>query len=363
MKHSNNTVSKTPACRVAIIFREDGQYYFTVTDTATEEQLLYSKAFEHEDHCARAARNLIESESNDRRFEIKQTQKGQFYFVLKLNGNKETGRSPLLDSSDLVKKRMGILKKMGLDTEVVHPGNEQEAQNAPVEPTKLPPTPPQKTKLEIHTADANGDDSGQMLRYKFTIIFYPNSGLWTLKNDFSSETEQLKDCDGTLIERFLRAQLPLQKETEVAPQQNQPISQDNPPIPQPTLAAELPEKAVPQKSPEILDLIVVDKLGNPLGSNYLLMPNEFFSIYVESPNGILDGVFDVQLTIKSIADASNSVSGTIYYLVAERGRLFIPVSNTPVMQPGTYMVTAQLSRSKQFPVVLDYYGSRLIVLH
>ncbi len=342
MKQTDNSKNETASCMVEILFKDDGQYYFIVLDS-TNEPLLFSKGFKSDAQCIESAQQLMSMEPRARIAEIKQTKNGSHYFILKSQNKKEIGRSPIFDSLDTLKAKLKRLQTLSPSTVLTLPDSSKPAtsETAPFDLTSpqniVQPIPKMQTP-----EPEKRENTDQMLRYKFSIIYYPDSDIWNLKHDFTSVTEQLKSCDGLQIERFLKAQLPAQAA------KTEPVQPE--------------AKPRPSMDIEVLELQLFDNKGQPLGLSVHASSLNLLKISVKSNKTPLRGTYNAHVTIKSVNHPEKHVLSTSYAFIPHDDSLLISVSGLPNLVASPYIITAFISQiDPDFPP-LNYYASQLIVV-
>ncbi len=204
-----------------LFFKEDEKYYFQFNDARGEPILFSSRGYASEKSRLNGIRAVIRASASKEHYERKQNAGGEYYFILK-SGNKKLCRSLVFSSQEEAEDKAKLMLKMGKDVPIFNredfsEKSEKTAKESPKtveEPPKVVKESPKATKKspEIISNPVNlptGQEGvGKMPRYKYSIIYYPESKVWSITSDFSGDSKQLKTCDGQQIEAFLKVQLP-----------------------------------------------------------------------------------------------------------------------------------------------------------
>ena len=182
--------------------KEDGQYSFWFNDEAGRA-VLHGREYQFQKSRDRGLRALIRNAGKESQYESLQDKKGRHYFILKGGNQQEIGRSIPFEAEAEMKKTMNLLKGIKQDVplfDIAGLSAEEAVEEAGAAVEKEP-------EAIVEAAEENpGKErpAEKLPRYKFSIIYYPDSDVWVIKHDQSGNVKQLKTCDGKQIELFLR---------------------------------------------------------------------------------------------------------------------------------------------------------------
>ena len=183
----------------SMVFKADEKYYFQFIDT-DGEPLLFSKGYNSEKSCKEGMQAIIRAARKKEQYEINETKKEKHYFILKSKNQKETCRSRMFDTLDELEEQMELLK--GIDENIPQYSVMDSAVKSKIETLEekakttkdieaRPGTPKARDKQP-----SESEDMEKMPRYKFSVIYYPDSKVWTVKNDFSGDSTKMNTFDG-----------------------------------------------------------------------------------------------------------------------------------------------------------------------
>lgn len=348
MKKSENTQATVAFEGFETFFKEDGMFYFRLKD-ASGEPVLFSKGYSSErsrDNGIQAFRNA----AKDGHYESQTTKKGKHYFILKAANHQEIGRSRMFDYKKEADHLVKALKGLEDNVPVFPAEHRQEAPET--KPAKREPDP---VIAQKEAPAPPPDDAGKMPRYKFSIIYYPNLQIWTLKNDFTGEAQQLKSCDGPAIQNFLLQQT-------LSEQQQEPTSLSQPP--QGTPAGEHPEMPAPAENPvvEQAELRLMTRQGTPAGDTITQDELGRAEVDVKTGKKAQPSFFYVQIVAQSLENRQTTVIGAAGPQHPTDGKFVVPVSSMASLMPGTYLIIARVLQTEAGKETLKYQGSTLKML-
>lgn len=369
-----------------IFFKEDGMYYFRYNDS-DGEPMLFSKGYPSEAARDKGIQMVIDSAGSAGNYEYKEGKSKKYLFVLKSEEKIEIGRSRLFATRKEMDKRINTLKQIDNETPVFDtaeqagPKEEQaqpqkskpeletiQATQAPAtpepEPVEIlpaapPPQPIIKPPVEISIAApeqaALQDDADKMARYKFSVIYYPNSAIWVIKNDFTGESKQLKTCDGQQIEAFLKAQLPVEEPiVKPAADTSSRISQ-----PKPEIAPPAPKKDMPGR----VKLTIRTIQGETVEKKALKHQLHRIEAVPQTAHDFPMQAYEAKVMARSLDNDKTFVIGTVNNQKPVDDRFVIPLYGAQNLNPGTYLFITKIFQNKETAQVMEYYGSQLVVLN
>ncbi|MFZ4634537.1 MAG: hypothetical protein ACOYNO_10060 [Saprospiraceae bacterium] len=180
-----------------------------------------------------------------------------------------------------------------------------------------------------------------LLRYKFSVIYYPDSGVWTLKNDFTGHSEQIRTCDGTKIEQFLKTQMP-------------GVDRPNN-VPHPELTT---HHALKQ-----FDIRLVDRQGNAIIGALPPGCPALQRVCLRLSGGTLEGAFQIRLMVRMMnAQAEGRWESRYNKMKATEGQISIPISGSIFKTKGTYVLSVEANRAGVQDAMPAYSGSLVVVV-
>lgn len=332
-------------------FKDDGKFYFQLVDPSGQP-ILFSKGYQSEKSRENGIRAVIKNAGSEAQVENKKSKKGQYYFLVKSSNHRVIGRSAMFDSAEIRQEKLDLVQQLDPSVPIF------ERAEAPQEgPTLREEQTAEKvgkrsiSKEEAAAAATAREEAAEVMpRYKFTLIYYPDSGIWTAKNDFSGNTRQWKELDGAEIRDFLQTQVPA-KEPSVKKAET-PAS---------------PEKSV-QTAPPVLqaahrevNLQIFTQQGliaKPIVESSKLVKIE---VTPQSDQSEAPSTFNAMAMAKSMEAKRILTIGSVTRSKAEQGRLVIPIWEARNLSPGLYefMVDIQEENTAQ-PV--KYYGRQMVMI-
>jgi uncharacterized protein YegP (UPF0339 family) len=309
--------------------KEDGLYYFQLNDEMGEP-ILFSLGYQSGKSRDNGIKTVIRNAGDDQHYEIKKAPKGQFLFILKAGNHQEIGRSRIFGSQQEMEQKLKVLKALKKDTPVFNsmPASEEGEAIGPL---------PEKTFRQ--------GEVQRMPRYKFSIIYYPDSEIWSIIHDLSGDSKQFGTYNGKLIEEFLRAHLPTGK-----PEPAQ--------LERPEGKAISPEQQK-KVSRETIELKLRNVEGDEIGNFAKIDQFHEMEILLKEGTDIASQPYETEVLAKSFEANDTLVIGKIRDQLPKDNRLLIPLNRTHVLKPGMYRITALVHPRKEGN---NYEGSKLVML-
>lgn len=312
-------------------FKEDGMYYFQFNDEAGEP-ILFSHGYQSEKGRDSGIQAVIRNAADSRHYETEKTRKGQYFFILKSGNHQEVGRSRMFDTRAEMQEKLKLLKAVRNDT--------------PVFDTALPPSEEKAAALTMENPSRE-EGAKKMPRHKFSIIYYPDSEVWSIIHDLTGDSKQFQACDGQVIEEFLISHVPGAEPGTAQPKK--PAAQG---------AAVKPEKVIR----EAVELKLLNAEGNQIDS--FAKPSQFHEMEVLLKEGkaIPSLAYEAHVIIKSFEDRDTVLIGKAKGQAPKGNRILIPLGNTSYLKPGMYRITAAICQKKEGKEVYNYEGDKLVML-
>ena len=336
----------------SMIFKADEKYYFQFNDRAGEP-LLFSKGYNTEKSCKEGMKAIIRAAKVNEQYELNETKKGKRYFTLKSINQKETCRSRMFDTQEELEEQIELLK--GIDETVPQYG----VMNTAAEIKMEPPLENAKANKDIETKPittkvtdkqpSEPEDTEKMPRYKFSVIFYPDSKVWMVKNDFSGDSSKMNHCDGQKIETFIKSQFPMD-ELEV--------------LPVPIKAEVIPQKeTIPSPKKTIVQEVELvlrtheGKLIEGFAGVGSIGKVDLTPKLNEDTQTLLS--FDAKVMAKSLENNQTVLIGMVNNQCLVNGQLSILISGGHNINKGPYRFSVALNQTDQGEV---YYASKLVMM-
>lgn len=335
MKNAHAPTTSKPHPGIETFFKEDGKFYFHFNDPEGEA-LFFSRGYTTAEDRDAGMEETITLLAGEAHVELKKSKNGRFFFTLKSEAQKEIGRSRLFATRKEMEKQLAALRLLNDETPV-----------AKVSAAEMPAKPKQASIKTLSAAEtaAPAEASEKMTRYKFSVIYYPNSSAWVIKNDFTGESRQLGSCDGPQIADFLRAQLPAEE-----PDHNSGLSVSDHKGPS--------GKAAPGK----VALHLLTKEGEASGQ-YVRKEDLLFVEVSPGAGELLPALpAEVRVMARNLDDNRNTVIGAVKKEPPVNNRFSIPIGGACYLKPGSYLFIAKIFQDAENPAVAGWYGSRLVVL-
>lgn len=313
----------------ATFYKEDGLYYFQFNDS-TGEPIFFSHGYQSEKSRDNGIQVVIRNAGEEEHYERKKASGGQYYFILKSGNHQEIGRSRKFSSEKEREEKLTLLKAVNEEAPVyqaVPPLREKEAVN------------------ENHKEKARREEAKKMPRHKFSIIYYPDSDVWRIIHDLSGDSRQFGSCNGQLIQEFLEAHLPAEKEQAPA-------------YPERPAGKNLsPDRR--KEIQETIDLIIRNAEGEEISNFATTGQFREMEVLLKEENPLITEPYDAEVKAKSLEDNRTIVIGKVQGREWKDQRVQIPLSRGDMLQPGMYRITVSVDQPE---AGRHYAGSKLIML-
>lgn len=340
----------------ATFFKEDGLYYFQFNDSLGEP-VLFSRGYQSEKSRDNGIKAVIRNAAKEERYELGNTKSGKHFFKIKSGNHQEIGRSPLFGNKSSMEEKRDLLKAVQKDTPVFKLAAKETATAAP---SPDPPTP----KVKASSIQRKGEVAN-LPRYKFSIIYYPDSDIWKIKHDLSGNLKQFKDCNGALIEQFLKSHLPQEKiEKTRAMQESQRKQVAQKPLP---AQAKTPAKeGIPVKKEKMVQKEIELKIHNRAGeviSNFAQLGNlEHIELNLKAQKQNRPQAYQAQVVAQALDGKEKMIIGEGRgKLQEEGGRILISINQANSLKPGMYRFIASVHQGQKGEEMHAFFGSRLVM--
>jgi uncharacterized protein YegP (UPF0339 family) len=337
-----------------MLFKPDEKYYFQFNDR-DGEPLLFSKAYSTEKNCTDGIQAIIRAAGVEERYDLNETKKGKFFFILNSSNHKEVCRSRIFDTQEDMEEQLAFLKS--IDEQVPQYGIQPPSIETKLEkpeilekPVEIPEKKPKTTKTaNLQPSLSEGVD--KMPRYKFSMIYYPDSKIWTIKSDFSDGSLNLKTCDGPQIETFIISQLPAEERD--APQ----LSTDPVVVVKPREASPAPAQSPSQES----EIILRTHDGKRIGRFAEASSIDKVEVQPLVAKPAQPAIFDAKVMAKSMENNQTIFLGAVESLPLVNGQLEIPIYGAKNLKKGLYRFSVDVNLAEE-EIGYTYYGNQLIML-
>lgn len=335
---------KTP--NFATFFKEDGQFYFQFNDD-TGKPIFFSHGYQSEKSRDNGIQVVMRNAGEKERYERQQSKKGRHFFLLKSGNNQEIGRSIAFDNEAEMEEKLQMMSGITEDTPIF-------------DAVELPSEKEMERSKSI-IAQAENPSSKElpienMPRYKFSIIYYPDSDVWAIKHDQSGNTRQFKTCDGKLIEAFLKGHLPAEK-LRTASVAAGAETQSKPPV----------REGIPRKQGKAIEEEIEFKLRSFRGeeAQHIAKAGDLGQLEIIPKKGvsISPAAFEAKVVAKPLEGKETVVVAEVKGQKPAYGRFFIPIYEANNLKPGMYRFTVTIHLGKEGEEVHDYSGSSLVMLN
>ncbi len=349
MKPTNNPGDLPNPARggFATFFKEDGQYYFQLNDK-TGRPIFHSHGYQSERSRDNGIQAVIRNAAEKENYEPQQSKKGRHFFLLKSGNNQEIGRSVSFDSKSEMEEKLDLMMGVTEETpvfELIPPATEK-PEGAETEAMAEPAEEASAKELPIEN----------MPRYKFSIIYYPDSGLWNIKHDQSGNTRQLKTCDGKQIEAFLKAHLPLEK-VKAALAAEPVIAHPKAPS----------QEGIPRKEDQSAEEEIELKIRSIQGKEVQHLAGDRNLGQIEAlpkrRTTVSSDVYEARVVAKSLESDETVVVSEVKGRKPAYGRFVIPIFEANKLRPGMYRFMVNIHQGEEGKEEHDYSGSRLVMLN
>ncbi|MCB9265222.1 MAG: YegP family protein [Lewinellaceae bacterium] len=324
----------------ATFFKEDGKYYFQFNGK-DGAPIFFSHGYQSERSRDNGIQVVIRNAADDTSYERQQSKKGEHFFLLRSGNNQEIGRSATFEGKAALEEKLNVMKSIAEDVPVFELA-EEEAKTRVMEEE---PDKPSSRELPIE----------KMPRYKFSIIYYPDSDVWAIKHDQSGNTKQFKNCDGELIEEFLKAHLPAEK-ARAALVPGQLLAQPKAPV----------QEGIPRKADKAVEEEIELKLRNFRGEEAQHFTKAGSLIRLEAQikgkEFVPEQAYTAKVTARPLEGKEEIMLGEIEEELPRQGRFLIPIYGANNLRPGMYRFSVRIHQGKEGEEEHDYKGSRMVML-
>jgi uncharacterized protein YegP (UPF0339 family) len=408
MKSSNhpNDVNKPNQDGFRILFRKDEKYYFQFRDATGDPVLFSRRGYTTEKGCQNGIEALLRIIDSKDNYEVQKSKKGKYFFIIKSANHKEIARSAMFDTKKEMQEKVELVQGIQEDVpvygaeevtekvteEAVEKVTEQAAEKVteqaaekvteqaaekvtkqaaekmtekPAEKMKEQAAEKKEKKTEfvsvkkkktpaVPTRSIPRSESAEnMPRYKFSIIYYPDSKIWILKNDFSGHSQKLKNCDGRQIQRFLMESLPAEHQEKVEPK-----------VAAPTVKSREPEKKKPRKKmPRKVEMSIQARDGSKIEEVTKRRKLQNVEVALAQMTEGQEGLFEGQVEAKSLQDNRKVVVGKVTKQRPTEGRFVIPIRMASNLKPGLYLFKANIYKEQKGKEKEEFYSSQVVELN
>jgi len=321
--------------------KKDNRYYFHFNDE-DGQPFLFSQGYRNRNSRDKAIRSVIRNAVNTKRYVITKTAEGKAFFQLKAGNHQEIARSRGFENNQELSARLNLLKRSCLD-----------ASKSTTEKTFWRNRKTKEDPGTVVPVTQQEEDSSNRLRYRFTLIFYPGSKIWVLKNDFTGRSCTFKDLEKADLSNYLKK--------EIAPRISAATEAFS------SKVTAMPGIHIIPQAEEISDIIIQTKDGKV--HDKLLSNRELLKVVVGLPNEKIPlddtPLFDVELKLKSLNNITQLPLGKVSKMpISNDGTISIPLTpgKHKATPPGIYrlITTIRTEGKKSKSSILQ--GSRLVIV-
>lgn len=352
MQKSNHPNSGDTRYGIETFFKATGTYYFQFNGN-DGIPILFSRGYPNQRSRSNGIKTFIRAATAEENYTMKQNKRGKHFFSLQTENGQEVGRSQMYDSEEEMEEKRAVLKSIEKEVPIFETVTiSKEKEPAPVKnikkevseevPTEIVKNPPIVAKQE---------EAPPMPRYKFSIIYYPDSDVWSIKNDFSGDNKQLKTLDGQQLEGFIKSYLPASEPIPdpIKPAQPKPVIKSLP----------KPEKVGVQA----VELHIQNYQGEKIMKFASSSTLDKIDVITKPGNEFLTQAFEAKVIAKSLDDNRMVQIGVINKQQFSGDRLAIPIWRANALRPGAYLFIVQIQQNPVEKLPVAYYGSQLLVLN
>ncbi len=335
-------------------FKGDGLYYFQFNGKEGQP-VLYSRGYATEwnrDSGIELVQSLLQQ---TRQLEFRQTLNGQHYFILKSDDHQAIARSKIFGSREEMMEQLAFLKtrqtasSVQTEVEETPPPSPNEAEPTPSDSLgmeieensseRLPSEDEAQKSVESQPATTNatepttqhrqyGSDKDipeKMPRYKFSIIYYPDSPIWQIKHDQSGDSREFKTYDSALITSFIMKHAP----ESVLPAK--PI----PPAKQPETSKAGAFQPQSPPSPSLhLQFRKYDR--QPAGAFAKALDLSLVETSPKNGEFTAEQTYSGRVTAKSLTSGHEEIIGEIQNQRPQNGQVILPIYRANGLSKGLY---------------------------
>lgn len=327
-------------------FFENSQYYFLFNDKEGEP-IFYSHGYQSERSRDNGIQVAVRNAGEEEHYERQQSKNGQYFFLLKSGNNQEIGRSITFDNEAEMEEKLQLMRDITEKTPIFDAAERAAGQQE------------EKAKGIVTESEKAAEKElpiENMPRYKFSIIYYPDSDVWIIKHDQSGNSRQFKTCDGQLIEAFLRGHLPIEKPKTAAAAARAEI-----PL-KPTV-----QEGIPRKQDKAIEEEIEFKLRifNGEEAQHIVKAGDLIRLEAlpKKSVSISPDAFHAKVVAKPLDRKETVVVAEVKDQKPAYDRFLIPIYEANKLAPGMYRFTVKIHQGKEGEEVHDYTGSSLVMLN
>jgi hypothetical protein len=338
-------------------FKEDGKYYFQYIDDEGKV-IFFGKPYTSEKSRDNGIQAVIRSAGAKERYDSRTNKKGTHFFVLKSGNHKEIGRSVIFDSREEMQEKMELLQRIDEDVAIVSktgkitPDKTVEVKKKKATPVGKRPSQPKASPVKKE-AGPRTDKADQMPRYKFTLIYYPDPGVWMLKNDFSGESRQIKTWNAQVLQQFVKSQFPAEEQASVFAGVSG-AKPDSPPA---------PPVAVPAKQSKEVQFTIHNKEGEPVRQMAASANLGSIELAGLEEGSAATASFAGRVLARSIDHQKEYLLGMISGEKFREGRLVIPILDGNRLTPGSYLFVVDVDQEGKTDDAVKMVGRQILMLN
>jgi uncharacterized protein YegP (UPF0339 family) len=372
MKNTDHTnkKGKSNSSGFRILFREDEKYYFQFSDASGVPILFSRRGYTTDRGCQNGIESLLRVSGNAESYEAQKTKKGKYFFAIKSANHTEIARSAIFDTQQEMQEKMKLLQQVPEDVSVysIEEGLKNEAPETTVsrqEQKKAPAVAAEITPKPEITED--------MMRYKFSVIYYRDSRIWMIKNDYSGSSISMKTCDGEQIQRFLMESLPdeYKEEAKVELEAIAPEAFKAPKAPEKSKAPAVKvAQAVKSPSPkpravrsENVTMSIQAKDGSIVETTIDKRMLQKVKVAITQTTKGQGALFNGELEAKSLKNNRRVIIGKVVDQQADKGSFEIPINRAGSLAPGLYLFKVNIYDERKGEDKKEYYSSQVVEIN
>ena len=200
--------------------KKNGRYYFHCNDDSGKA-LLYSQGYQRRKSRDKGLESVKKNAILPKRILEKKTKEGSPFFIVRAGNNLEIARSrSFKDVAEMRSKRQWLTDFIRGKSS---PAADRQKSEGRTTKTGRPDDATSTASAQLVTKP-QGDTPP---RYRFSLIYYPSSRAWVLKNTFSGESKHFQTLDATNFLAYLRDAVP-QPKAIMPPRRQQSTSLSRP---------------------------------------------------------------------------------------------------------------------------------------
>ncbi len=351
----------TPSYGFSTFFKSNGLYYFQFNDDIGEP-ILFSYGYPSEKSRDHGMKMVAQNAIHEANYETFESGKGQFFFTLKSEANVELGRSRLFNSKEELEAKRDYFRKSHADKALdqfkepkLTTSSDQLASNSSIGIVQ-----------KVVEQSKQEEKNGQMPRYKFSVIYYPDTGKWVVKPEFIPDSNQFESNNGKQIGDFLRSQLP-STQKGAYPNDDSPKKKKEGINVDTENSLQKNQEKLMLESQQKTDNKVILKIRGVYGEEVRVttrIDNLLrVEILPEFQHGISNTEYHGIVEAQSLDNKKSIVIGQVSNQTPTQGYFTIPITNNLQLKPGMYRFTATVQHGTPTNPVNNYQANRLIMLN